>query len=300
MIKVLLTGSTGFLGNYIYGALSKSTEVITLSRSYADITADLSKETTKLPSVDLVIHCAGKAHCIPTLEVEIQEFFQVNVRGTENLLNSLEKAPVLPKYFVFISSVSVYGLESGVGITEEHPLEAKDPYGISKIEAEGIVLKWCEQHHVICTILRLPLLVGKNPPGNLGAMLKAIDNGYYFNVGGGEAKKSMVLAHDVASFIPIVAAKGGIYNLTDGFHPSFEELSSALLIKKNRKKAYNMPLIIANLIASIGDLLGNKAPLNSLKIKKITSDLTFDDSKVRQLLNWHPEAVVDYLKRSTI
>jgi hypothetical protein len=131
-------------------------------------------------------------------------------------------------------------------------------------------------------------------------MVKAIDKGYYFNIGGGKAKKSMVLVGDVASFIPIVAATGGIYNLTDGFHPSFEELSSTILIHRNRNKGYNLPLIIANLIGYVGDLLGDRAPLNSLKIKKITSDLTFDDSKVRQLFNWHPEAVVDYLKRSTI
>lgn len=300
MIKILLTGSTGFLGNNIYRDLSKSTEIITLSRSSATITADLSKEIIKLPSVELVIHCAGKAHCIPTTAAEIQEFFQVNVKGTENLLKSLQLCSVLPKYFVFISSVSVYGLETGVGITEEYPLLAKDAYGLSKIEAEELVIDWCKRNNVVCTILRLPLLVGKNPPGNLGDMIKAIDKGYYFNIGGGKAKKSMVLVHDVALFIPIVAVTGGVYNLTDGAHPSFKELSLTLLIQKNRKKVYNLPLFIAKAIGCLGDLLGDKAPLNSLKIKKITSDLTFDDSKVRLLLNWDPEAVVNYLKKSAI
>ena len=150
MVKVLLTGSTGFLGNYIFRDLSTSSDVITLSRTSATITADLSKEITKLPSVELVIHCAGKAHSIPKSEVEIQEFFQVNVRGTENLLTSLGKAPILPKYFVFISSVSVYGLESGVSISEEHPLLAKDAYGLSKTEAEKLVVDWCKKNNIIC------------------------------------------------------------------------------------------------------------------------------------------------------
>lgn len=46
-----------------------------------------------------------------------------------------------------------------------------------------------KQHNVVCTILRLPLLVGTNPPGNLGAMIKGIARGYYFNIGGGKSKK---------------------------------------------------------------------------------------------------------------
>lgn len=295
---VLLTGWNGFLGSYLAKELGKN--IITLGRSHlSDICSDLSDGIPVLSKVELVIHAAGKAHIVPKTVLEKQQFHDMNVLGTQNLLQGIEKAG-LPEQFVFISSVSVYGQESGRNINEEHPLEAKDPYGLSKIEAEKLVIKWCKQHHVVCTILRLPLLVGANPPGNLGAMLKAINKGYYFNIGGGKAKKSMVLVNDVASFIPIVAATGGIYNLTDGFHPSFEELSSTLLAHKNKKKAYNLPLIIADLIGYFGDLIGEKAPVNSLKIKKITSDLTFDDSKVRQLLNWNPESVVAYLKRSTI
>lgn len=298
MTKVLLTGSTGFLGKCINNYLSQSNKIITISRSNADINTDLSKETKRLPDVDLVVHCAGKAHYVPKTEIDNQEFFEVNVKGTENLLKSLELCSSLPQYFVFISSVSVYGREEGVEITEEHPLLAKDPYGISKIKAEKLVEKWCHDNNVKCTILRLPLIVGKNPPGNLGAMIKAIELGYYFNVDGGKAKKSMVLAYDVAKCIPLFAAVGGIYNLTDGTNPSFNQLS--LAISNNEKKYFNLPLFIALFFGKIGDLLGDKIPINSLKIKKITSDLTFDDSKARELLNWNPESVLQYLKNNTI
>lgn len=299
-MKILVTGANGFLGKSIVKKLSKDNILFSLSRSSEDYKVSLNSEIPVFnQKFDLVIHAAGKAHAVPNNLAENKQFFDVNVFGTRNLLKGLENTG-LPEQFIFISSVSVYGQESGVQIDEKHSLEAKDSYGLSKIQAEQLVLKWCEQHHVVCTILRLPLLVGENPPGNLRAMLRAIENGYYFNIGGGKAKKSMVLVQDVASFIPNVAAVGGIYNLTDGCHPSFEELSSTLLLHKNKKKAYNLPLIIANLIGYVGDLLGDKAPLNSLKIKKITSDLTFDDSKARKLLNWDPESVVSYLKNSKI
>lgn len=300
MIKVLLTGSTGFLGNYIYKVLSQSTDLITISRADANIKADLSIEIPKLSAVALVIHCAGKVHSVPKTEIEKQQFFQVNVKGTENLLKGLEQSPSLPKSFVFISSVSVYGQEIGTGIDEEHPLLAKDAYGESKIEAEQIAKKWCDDNQVVCTILRLPLLVGENPPGNLGAMIKAIERGYYFNIGGGIAKKSMVLASDVAQFIPIVAPVGGIFNLTDGVHPDFASLSAAVANSKKKKKPLNMPLFLAKFLGLIGDFSGNKAPINSLKIKKITSDLTFDDSKARNLMKWNPQEVLEYLKKNAI
>jgi nucleoside-diphosphate-sugar epimerase len=295
---ILISGGNGFLGKIIIKEMTK--KIYSLGRSGdLDISIDLSIEIPVLPEVDLVIHCAGKAHSVPKNDVEKKEFFDVNVTGTANLLKGLEKSG-LPKQFVFISSVSVYGLETGQLIKEDAPLLAKDPYGLSKITAEQLVVDWCTQNKVICTILRLPLLVGENPPGNLGSMLKAIDKGYYFNVGGGKAKKSMVLAIDVAKFIPVVASFGGIYNLTDGRHPDFARLSAVIAYSKNKKKPLNMPLFLAKSLGFIGDFLGNKSPMNSLKIKKITSDLTFDDSKARELLQWNPKSVVHYISNNTI
>jgi nucleoside-diphosphate-sugar epimerase len=299
-MKILLTGANGFLGKAIVKQLEKTNNLKSLSRTSGDYQFSLENEIPNFnQKFNLVIHSAGKAHSIPKSEVEKKQFFDVNVLGTLNLLKGLEIVG-LPEKFVFISSVSVYGQESGICIDEEHRLEAKDPYGLSKIEAEVLVSRWCQKRNVVCTILRLPLLVGENPPGNLGAMIKAIDKGYYFNIGGGEARKSMVLAQDVAAFIPIISSVGGTYNLTDGYHPSFEEISRAISGLKSKKIPFNLPLIVAKAMGFVGDLLGEKAPVNSLKIKKITSDLIFDDAKARNLLNWNPQSILDFLKKNSI
>lgn len=289
----LLTGSSGFLGSTIFKLLSSSNQVITLSRKNADINIDLSEKIPKISYVDVAIHAAGKAHSIPKTEAQKQEFYKLNVAGTKNLLKGLEQSSAVPKAFVFISSVAVYGKENGHMISEESDLLATDPYGDSKIQAEKIVQDWCGKNNVLCTILRLPLLAGKNPPGNLGAMIKAIKAGYYFNIAGGKAKKSIVLCTDIAKVIPNVAMVGGIYNLTDGEHPSFYELSGVIANQLRKKRIYNMPFIVAKIIAKLGDFLGDEAPLTSLRLKKITDDLTFDDSKARTLLKWHPDKVLD-------
>lgn len=299
-MEILITGANGFLGSAIVNELTSDHTISSLSRSSGDYKISLENEIPNFnKNFDLVIHAAGKAHCIPRTVTEKNQFYDINVLGTQNLLKGLDKVGA-PEQFVFISSVSVYGQESGSNINEEHPLEAKDPYGLSKIGAEVLVTEWCNKNNVVCTILRLPLLVGKNPPGNLGAMIKAIDKGYYFNIGGGEARKSMVVAEDVAAFITKAASFGGTYNLTDGVHPNFSELSIAISKQKKKKTPLNLPIFITMLMGYAGDILGDKAPINSSKIKKITSDLTFNDAKVRELLGWHPQSVLEYLKNNSL
>lgn len=291
-MNILITGSNGFLGKSFVN-LRNQYNCFTLNRSNSDYNCNLVVDVPKFKtSFDLVIHAAGKAHMITNSKFDLQLFHNVNVLGTINLLKGLENFKI-PKKFIYISSVSVYGLVFGNNINEHTELNACDPYGKSKIDAENIILDWCEKHSIICTILRLPLLVGDNPPGNLGSMIESIKNGYYFNIAGGNARKSMVLTKDVANYILTVSDVGGIFNLTDGYHPSFFELSNYISSKFNKRKPRNLPFLFALILAKIGDLLGGKSPFNSLKYQKITSNLTFDDSKARTTFGWNPTSVLE-------
>ena len=287
-----MTGSSGFLGKNLIDEISKKDLVYTLNRNSGDFICDLSKEIPKFNiEFDCVIHAAGCAHLVPVNLNDEKLFFNSNIYGTINLLKGLEINKI-PKSFVFISSVSVYGLEFGQNINENHALLAKEPYGLSKIESEKIILQWCSKNDVSCTILRLPLVFGNDPIGNLGSMFNAIKNGYYFNIGGGHTKRSMVLASDVAKYILVASRVGGIYNLTDGHHPTFFDLSIKIskIFKKNQ--VYNIPIMFAYLIAFFGDLFGNLIPLNSIRLKKILSTLTFDDKKARKSFGWNPTPVI--------
>lgn len=294
-MKILITGSSGFLGKALLRGLIDH-DVITLGRSSSDLMINLS---TSIPSFtvsfDMVIHAAGQAHIVPQNFDEVRLFYDVNVEGTKNLLKGLETSE-FPKYFVYISTVSVYGLEAGENITEETPLLADDPYGKSKMKAEFLVKDWCELNSVKCTILRLPLIAGPNPPGNLGFMLKGLKKGYYFNIAGGKARKSIVLASDIAKFIIPAGQVGGTFNLTDGEHPSFKSLSQHLAVQLNKSFVPNIPLFLAFLMAFVGNLIGRNAPINSLKLKKIISTLTFSDQKARSSFGWNPTPVLKGFK----
>lgn len=298
MIRLLLTGGSGFLGSSILKAIKEKCVVFRLSRSEGDYKLCLEKNVPHFKhDFDIVVHAAGLAHVSPKDMIDVNLFHQVNVVGTQNLLKGLERRKV-PDRVVFISTVAVYGETTGYLINEQSELNAIDPYGKSKVQAEKLVFQWCTENNVSCTILRLPLVVGLNSPGNLGAMIKGIRNGYYFNIAGGSAKKSMVLASDVAKYLIKASEISGIFNLTDGYHPSFFELSENISRQLGKRRPINMPYWLSDIFARIGDLFGDKFPLNSDKMCKITSDLTFDDTKAREAFGWDPTPVLEGFKFS--
>jgi len=130
-MKILLTGSNGFLGQNLLKKLSTGNSVVTCDLNKAIISCDLSQAIPQLKDTfDMVIHAAGKAHVVPKNGEEEKLFFDVNYLGTINLLQALEKNP--PKSFVFISTVAVYGLEEGDLITEDFPLNGSTSYAKSK------------------------------------------------------------------------------------------------------------------------------------------------------------------------
>jgi len=296
--KILMTGATGFLGKVIRKELTgQGYEILTLGKqSNNTFRIDLAQgdfELSNPGNIDIVIHAAGKAHSVPRTKEEEQEFFDVNFEGTKNFCNALTAGKIKTDSLVFISTVAVYGLDKGEFIKEEHPLLGNTPYAKSKIQAEQWLQDWAGRNSIKLAVLRLPLVAGPNPPGNLGAMIKGIGSGKYLSIGEATAKKSVVWAGDVARIIPVVAGKGGIYNLADGYDPSFGELEMGLARALKLKKVKKVPYWFAKLLAIAGDLLGKRAPINSDKLRKITSTLTFDSGKAARQLNWQPTPVLN-------
>lgn len=297
MVKLLFTGASGFLGSNLKPLLRNNFEVKTLGLTDED---DYKVNiANSVPDVDIhfdvVLHAAGKAHMVPKSEEEKKLFFDINYQGTVNLCRALEKSG-LPKAFVFISTVAVYGLETGENITEEHPLNGDTPYALSKIRAEEFLTDWCTQNNVTLAIIRPSLIAGPNPPGNLGAMIKGIKTGAYLSIAGGKARKSVLMVQDIARLLPALIVKGGIYNVCDDSQPTFRELELLIAKQLGKRPPISIPYWIAKSMALVGDLLGNRAPINSLKLSKITESLTFSNEKAKRELGWEPMSVVENFK----
>ena len=292
-MTLLFTGASGFLGSNIIQLLNGAYNIISVGLSpqdtyLVDIATDIPTFTD---AFDVVFHAAGKAHSVPKTEAEERLFFDVNLQGTKNLCTALERSGI-PKAFIFISTVAVYGCDSGENITEEHPLNGTTPYALSKIKAEKYLQGWCAMHNVKLSILRPSLIAGPNPPGNLGAMIHGIKNGKYLSIAGGKARKSVLMVQDIANLLPMLIEKGGIYNVCDSYQPSFRELEMVIYKQLNKKLPLSIPYWFAKSMAILGDCFGEKAPINSLKLRKITHSLTFSNEKAMRELGWKPMNVL--------
>lgn len=298
MEKILFTGASGFLGHNILPMLKRDFESVTTlgHLDSDDLTVNLAKSIPELPNhYDIILHAAGKAHIIPKTPEEEQLFYDVNYQGTVNLCRALEKVEP-PKSFVFISTVAVYGCERGNLIDENHPLEGTTPYAKSKIMAEEYLKKWCGERNVVLTILRPSLLAGVNPPGNLGDMVRGIEKGVYVNIAGGKVKKSILMAEDIVNLLELARYKGGIYNVCDTEQPSFGELSQLMAKQLGKHIPISIPYWSAKILALMGDIIGTRFPINSLRLSKLTQSLTFSNRKAIENLNWQPLSVLKNLR----
>lgn len=296
-MKLLFTGASGFLGMNIKSILLRWYDITTVGLSPEDnFQINIANEIPQFTDTyNIVLHAAGKVHTVPKTETEKQAFFDVNYQGTVNLCCGLEKVGV-PESFIFISTVAVYGLDVGENISEEYPLKGNTPYALSKIKAEEFLTEWCANHNVILSIIRPSLIAGPNPPGNLGDMINGIKTGRYLSIGEGKARKSVLMVQDIANLVPLLAEKGGIYNVCDSYHPTFRELDRAISLQLGKRLPLSIPYWFAKFLALVGDCLGEKAPINSFKLKKITESLTFCNEKIKKELHWEPLDVLDNFK----
>lgn len=293
MKTLLFTGASGFLGSNVLPLLKENYEVDTLALDEnATYNINLVTDEIKLnKKYDVVLHAAGKAHVLPRSSEEEKLFYDINLEGTKKVCSALETVGI-PKSFVFISTVAVYGCDIGEMITEEHSLDGYSPYANSKLLAEQFLQEWSAKNNVVLTILRPSLIAGKNPPGNLGAMIKGISTGKYLSIAGGVSRKSVLMACDIAKVIPLCEEKGGVFNICDDSYPSFHELELLISKQLGKKQPLNIPYWIANCLANIGNLMGKKAPINSTRLEKIVKSLTFSNEKIKKELGFIPTDVL--------
>lgn len=297
MDKLLFTGGSGFLGRNIKPILDKQYEVTTIGIMDVDmIKANFVTDIPELPErYDVVLHAAGKAHIYPKTEAEKQSFYDVNLTGTAHLCEALEKVGV-PRAFVFISTMNVYGSVPGNMDTEDsRPLVGDSPYSDSKIKAEEYLTDWCRTHNVILAILRPSLLAGRGAPGNLGAVVKGIRTGAYLSIAGGKAKKSVLMVDDIARLVPLVAKKGGVYNVCDDHNPSFGELEETIAKQLGKRKPINIPYWMAKCLALFGDVF-RFFPINSQRLNKIVTSDVWSNEKAKRELGWQPLDVLNNYK----
>lgn len=150
MNRVLITGGLGNLGSWLTDyllhntnmevhVLSSKSNYYPLSRAYHLLTADVAdfealKSCLGSYSFDYVYHLASVND---TFVADYDQLaYQINVLGTQNIINLLPKESI--KKFVYLSTFHVYGPQKGQ-IDENTQCHPPNSYGSTHLEAEKIV-----------------------------------------------------------------------------------------------------------------------------------------------------------------
>lgn len=140
MDRILITGGLGFIGSELLRELDTPAHVLDNCLSgylktdphlliYGDI-RDYSLLDRLLPQYDIIVHLAGIVGA-PACSIDEKFSNHINVDATRHIAHSLTEK----QKFIFISSTSSYGRQSGV-VTEETRLAPLTNYGIHKAIGE--------------------------------------------------------------------------------------------------------------------------------------------------------------------
>jgi nucleoside-diphosphate-sugar epimerase len=210
----------------------------------------------------------------------------VHVEVTRRL--AVQAAASGVRRFVFLSSVKVNG-ESTDGLPRpfgaRNDAKPRDPYGISKWEAEQALWEVSAKTGLEVVVVRPPLVYGPGVKGNLARLLKLVRSGVPLPLGAVENKRSLIgLDNLVDLLIRCVdhpEAADQTFLVSDG-----EDLSTPDLIRHMAAAMGRSPRLFpvpVSLLRLAGSALGKRA-----EIDRLLGSLQIDSSHTRQVLGWTP------------
>jgi GlcNAc-P-P-Und epimerase len=292
-----IIGGSGFVGSKLISVLGK-TNCKNLDKNqspfYSEITilGDIRKKT----EIYLTENCSA----IVLLAAEHKDdvspnslYYDVNVQGTKNVLQAMDKAGV--KRLIFTSSVAIYGLNKK-NPDETHDQDPFNHYGKSKWQAEQVIKEWYENNPKgkSVTIIRPTVIFGERNRGNVYNLLKQIGSGKFMMIGKGKNKKSMAYVTNIVSFIKDRLDKRElgfhVFNYADKPDFSMTELVSVIENKMNisvpkSKIPYWLGMFGGFGFDFISLITGKNFSISSVRVKKFCATTQFNASKVHSSFN---------------
>ena len=294
---ILTIGGSGFVGSVLIKEL-KNYEVHNIDKNSSPFYDDITTiGDVRHPSQ--IIFPKGTKNVV-LLAAEHRDdvsppslYYDVNVRGTKNVLDAMDSADV--KNIIFTSSVAIYGLNKS-NPDENHPEDPFNHYGKSKMQAERLIKEWYNKNpeNKSVTIIRPTVIFGERNRGNVYNLLKQISSGKFVMIGKGKNKKSMAYVGNVVAFIKNRLEENElgyhVFNYADKPDFSMLELVSIIETKMNIKlPKVKVPYFFGMVGGYIFDFLSlitrKNFSISSIRIKKFCATTQFDASKVHAQFN---------------
>jgi len=244
--SVAVTGGTGFLGRHLLKKLLEmglSIKVLCVKKEEAPgcdtVIGDL-RDTASLSELvcgaDIVFHLAGQAD-VEKAEQDRITNFEVNVRGTLNLLECAKEAGT--SKIVFASTSHVYGNAENIPVKEDSECRPVTIYGMNKLLAENLCGFYSREGAFGCSIARMSNLYG--PGMNVGVLKELIARakaeGCLTLKSTGEELRDFLHADDAANALVMLAENGsGIFNVGSGRGTHVREAAEIILRETGCKK----------------------------------------------------------------
>lgn len=303
--NVVVTGASGFIGKscvasslrsgFLVAAhyrrdLEKATtpaEIFSQSQVRKLVSPDFTSVHSFLDNnpVDVVLHTAARVHVMGENDATSLEANRaINTELTLQLARQAAKSNT--KRFVYLSSAKVGGELTRRG----EPLRAessapKDPYAISKWEAEQGLREIATRTGMEVVIIRPPLVYGPGVRANFLTMMQWLVRGVPLPFGAINNQRSLVALPNLVDFITLCLTHPKAANQT--FLISDQQDVSTTELLRGLGEALERP---ARLIPVPQSLLefGLKAVGKSGLAQRLLGDLTVDSTPATELLGWKP------------
>ena len=295
MKKIYITGAGGFIGSHIVDLFLKKNFKVTALIKYnsknnwgwlegynnknlkielGDIT-NFNFINNSIKGHDYIIHLAALIG-IPYSYLAVENYYDVNVKGTINILNAARVNKL--KKVLLTSTSEVYGSANYIPIDEKHELQAQSPYSASKIASDHIGEAFFKSFNVPVTIVRPFNAYG--PRQSMRAVIPTImsqilSKSKTINIGNISTARDYNYVTDIAlAFYEILMARntnGEIINVASG---------KKILIKDLIKKIIN--LSSQNKI---------KIKISKKRVRPKNSEVNLllgCNKKIRKITKWKP------------
>ncbi len=292
MKKILITGINGFVGSNftrnwkdrfsLYGVDIHQPPKEGVERIFS------WDELGKIPSVDAIVHLAGKAHDTKN-QSEAKSYFDINTGLTQRIFDYFLQSDA--RAFVFFSSVKA-AADSVPGdvLTEEIVPDPKGPYGESKIKAEEYLLSKqsvADSLQKKVYIVRPCMIHGPGNKGNLNLLYNVVKKGIPWPLGSFDNRRSFCSVDNISYVVEQLVARddvpGGIYHVGDDEPLSTNELIKLICESMGRKAhIWHLSKGLMNGMAGIGTSL--RLPLNRERLRKLTENYVVSNAKIKRAL----------------
>ena len=311
-MKVLITGSNGFIGQHLVSNLrnEKGISLVLSSRRYVESLSGLADQfifpsidsstdwKKVLVGVDAVVHLAGIAHDTKLNPKNSDiKYIESNIKTTSNLARQAVKAGV--NRFIYLSSIKVNGEETSINkpfVADDIP-DPQDIYAKSKLNAEIALKKISEISDLKLVIIRPVLVYGPGVKGNFLNLMKWIKRGIPLPFALISNKRDLVSINNLIKFITIClkhpSAVGQVFLISDNISLSTKSLIEKLA-RFQKKKILLLPFPKA-LLSLVFNLLGRKE-----LSQKLLGSLEVNTQKNINLLGWRPSQDMDEVLKETV